>query len=599
MANDLKEKMTSVLSEEEQTAPAVPRKFAIGVISIFMAILLLPTIAWGVLKLANLANPAIMETVNFDTGENRAMATFPTTFNPKTFTAEVESWYNDNLPFRSVLYSVQEDFKNALEKPWKETVLPALLKVFYPSTQQSTPPPQEEIKDPYGDDTPVLPPKQEENVPSFEIIDRGDQGCKHSSMTLTPESEASCSEYGSIIHNCNDCSFLYREYLKKLEHDYVCADLKEARCDVDVQNEYVCTVCNEVYVVTLQRKHDGAPIYEVEPSYLDYGYTMCECYTCGGQYRTNIIPKLIDNSYFPPIYPGSTGEAIEGRYQWLFYRPGDTTYGHGDSMDYFMATNLPTEEELKEYATTFKTLNDLLKARDTELVIAIFPNKEQVYPEYYPSVEIRSEYKRVERLVDYIKQNTDVKIVYPLQELIDAKPYWEVYYKHDTHWNHAGGFIGLQAIYKELGLPTTNLMSLPVFDSPETVIGDIIGMAQYSPTQYFGGKDYRVVYREEVQLLSEVGKYEVRNSRRTTSNGPIDKRLVWIGDSYRGFTYPYFEKDFTYTFHTHRSKVVHANAKPEVLEADILVLQIVERREPELLVMANSLIDFLRSSEAQ
>ena len=597
MANDPKEKMTSVLSEDELTAPAVPKKFAIVVISVFMAILLLPTVAWGVLKLANLANPTIMETVNFDTGENRNMASFPSTFNPKTFTAEVETWYNDNLPFRSVLYKLQENFKNNLEKPWKQTILPALLKIFYQPSQTPTPPPQEEIKDPYGGTDVVLPPKQEENVPAFEIIDRGDSSCKHTSMQTTPESEASCSEYGSVIYSCTECSFLYREYIKKLEHTYVCNDLKEAQCGVDVQNEYVCTVCGEIYVVTLPRKHSGNPIYTVEASYLDYGYTMCECATCGGQYRTNIVPKLIDNSYFPPIYASS--EAIEGRYQWLFYRPGDLTYGHGDSMDYFRGTNLPTEQELYEYATTFQTLNDLLKARETELVIAIFPNKEQVYPEYYPSVEIESEYKRVERLVDYIKKNTDVKIVYPLQELVDAKPYWEVYYKHDTHWNHAGGFIGLQAIYKELGLPTTSLMSLPVYDSPETVIGDIIGMAGYSPTDYYGGKDYRIVYREEVQLLSEVGKYEVRNSRRTTSNGPINKRLVWIGDSYRGFTYPYFEKDFTYTFHTHRSKVVHANAKPEVLEADILVLQIVERREPELLVMANALIAFLNSSEVR
>ena len=78
--------------------PHIKRGFAITVISVFMALLILPTIVWGALMIVNTANPAVMETINFDTGENRAFAKFPDSFDPQTFTSEVESWYNDHLP---------------------------------------------------------------------------------------------------------------------------------------------------------------------------------------------------------------------------------------------------------------------------------------------------------------------------------------------------------------------------------------------------------------------------------------------------------------------------------------------------------------------
>ena len=43
----------------------VRRGFAVTVITIFLAFLILPTIAWGVLSIVNATNPTIMETLNF------------------------------------------------------------------------------------------------------------------------------------------------------------------------------------------------------------------------------------------------------------------------------------------------------------------------------------------------------------------------------------------------------------------------------------------------------------------------------------------------------------------------------------------------------
>ena len=77
-----------------------------------------------------------------------------------------------------------------------------------------------------------------------------------------------------------------------------------------------------------------------------------------------------------------------------------------------------------------------------------------MYAEHMPSVVVENTYKRTEAFVDYIKENTNITIVFPQDELKAAKPYWRVYYKYDTHWNKAGAFIGTQALYKELGILT-------------------------------------------------------------------------------------------------------------------------------------------------
>ena len=58
---------------------------------------------------------------------------------------------------------------------------------------------------------------------------------------------------------------------------------------------------------------------------------------------------------------------------------------------------------------------------------------------------MKDDYTCVDRLVDYLKENTDIRIVYPKQELLKVKeenPDILLYRKLDTHWNNVGGYIG-------------------------------------------------------------------------------------------------------------------------------------------------------------
>ena len=591
--------------EEEFVAPHINSRFAIIVISIFLAMLLLPSLAWGVLKLLNIANPAIMETLDFDTGENRAMATFPDSFDPQTFTAEVEAWYNDTLPFRSVLFKTQETMENKLEAPYVDTIRPALLEFFHPTDpNQTTPPDDVVIENPFEETTSIPEPTETETLPEFETEETTPTACEH---VLSSEShvitEATCTEWGIIGYACENCDYVKKEYSKKSAHKYVSNVEQTPMCGTKYERTMTCNGCGDSYTETVIQKHEfGKKLAVNEPSYLDYGYTLVQCKICDTKYRTELSNKLYDNTYFPPIYRGK--DAIEGRFQWMFYRGND-------SERFYTGANLLSDQELIEYAQTLQTLDDICKTKGIQFQVSIWPNKEQLYPEFMPNMTIVTEYKKVERLVDYVTENTDVKIIYPLAELTQAKPYWELYWPLDTHWNNAGAFIGYQAMLKSLGFETTSMVNLPVRElyasDPDfkTIVPDGQASLLYAPksdllsiggvngANYPKQKNYIVTYRPEVKVLSQEGTNGASDTRHTTSDGPNDLNFVMLADSYRVMQLTYLEKDFTDCFLSHRDKVLDADVIEAVKNADVLVLAAVERLEPSILTTAKRLISIL------
>ena len=130
-------------------------------------------------------------------------------------------------------------------------------------------------------------------------------------------------------------------------------------------------------------------------------------------------------------------------------------------------------------------------------------------------------------------------IIDPLNELLAAKPYWETYYKLDTHWH----IIGLQALYKELGFETTALQYLPVTETNQEWT-DMLGAAGLPLSEYAGGKEYDIVYKEDVKLLTQEGNRRNNGSTwHTTSTADNDLSFVMIADSFRINMNPFLEKD--------------------------------------------------------
>ena len=93
-------------------------------IYVFCALLIVPTLVWIVLRVTGAADQ-----LDYDTGENRNKYHFSEELNVGNVTEELESYYDDRVPFRSILLSADSDLNAFLEIPYNNVIEPALIEL--------------------------------------------------------------------------------------------------------------------------------------------------------------------------------------------------------------------------------------------------------------------------------------------------------------------------------------------------------------------------------------------------------------------------------------------------------------------------------------
>ena len=171
--------------------------------------------------------------------------------------------------------------------------------------------------------------------------------------------------------------------------------------------------------------------------------------------------------------------------------------------------------------------------------------------------------------------------------------YYDTYYRYDTHWNNVGGFVGVQALYQSLGLPTTTFSDWEVI-ATEAARGDLIAIGGLDASNYPPDVDYVIDYKPEVSVTfveETPGLDPSTPIYRAESEAENDCRFVMLGDSFTQGMIPYLEKDFSVVCLTHRDNV--SEVKEDVREADILVVFAVERFDSLLFDTAEILTQYL------
>ncbi len=138
-------------------------------------------------------------------------------------------------------------------------------------------------------------------------------------------------------------------------------------------------------------------------------------------------------------------EVIVGKDHWLFYT-GNESVIDALGIGFF------SDEDLQMILDKLLAVREKYAEDKEDFVLLVAPNKEIVYSQYMPEhYGPLSETSRAKQLVEYIRANSDIKVVYPLEELKAASEEELIYYKTDTHWNKLGGFIGAQALIAAAG----------------------------------------------------------------------------------------------------------------------------------------------------
>lgn len=207
----------------------------------------------------------------------------------------------------------------------------------------------------------------------------------------------------------------------------------------------------------------------------------------------------------------------------------------------------------------------------------LIPNKEYIYKEYLPNgiVEASNE-KNIDRVVSYIRNNSDIKVAYPKEELLSMKETYPTYYKYDTHWNEIGAYVGYATLMRTLGKEPKSLSEWEVTSFHKNH-GDLVGIAKLEnllPTY----QEVEVNFSDEVTLLFDDEQENDSYQKYYYSNG--SGKIFVMGDSFRMAMKPYLSRQYEFSFYVHRDRQLFR----EVLEEkpDVLVYQLVERYIPHL-----------------
>lgn len=536
-------------------------------IALFLCVLILPQVSWTVLKLVCGDNSRVMERLDYDLGENRELAAFPDDADIGSITSELEAYYNDHAPYRSALITINRRINSKLERAYTMNVQPVLV-ALADMTHTATKPDvsvTESSTEGQNDTENSTRYAQEDNAGENSAIkdniEDNNADDKNGGNSGVGNGENSTSDGNGSISGGIDSEY----------SSGVSGDSGNGNADGETLDD-----------INSGQKPGNGKNESGEMSSNDGGANES-----GGTSENNGSADSSDKlPYFPAREMNGT---IFGRDDWMFCN-------YDNSIAYYCGSNLMSEQQMKDKLSLMQKLQNICDSRGVQLQFMIAPNKEQVYSEYMPTYTIENSYKRVPEFIDYVKRNSSVKIIYPIDELRAAKSTMSTYYKYDTHWNHYGSFIATQALYKDMGLDYVSPDSVNY--SEGSCIWGLVITAGLSWKDYERDYDHIPDYKPEIELFNTDGEIDHIHTEksavyRTDSTASNQSRFVMVGDSFRLYMMPYLERDFQHVSIAHRDNI--HDIEDDIRQADILVVECVERLDDSLNGTILQLIDILEN----
>lgn len=245
-----------------------------------------------------------------------------------------------------------------------------------------------------------------------------------------------------------------------------------------------------------------------------------------------------------------------------------------------------SEEDMRLFADYLKQADEWCRHHNCHFYFLIPPDKEKIYAEFYPSWVKKSKpdtQSRTYQLIDYLRKNTEVSVIYPREEMLAEKESGDLLYlKNDTHWTERGAYVAYQALHREIfEACRPEYLQIPSWKTYHRAKGDMNTLfpdlpkdsvsAYLTPAiatsytfQESGNKPYTDKYYTNPQ-----GEYRALFMRDSFSDVLID---FYFGNSFQHITshwrYILLPEDLQYI---------------EEYQIDVVVVETVERLLPKLL----------------
>ena len=226
------------------------------------------------------------------------------------------------------------------------------------------------------------------------------------------------------------------------------------------------------------------------------------------RYQLTALDAGLDYTLFGT---SQSDQVLPGRNGWLFYKDGPDA-AHPVANYQGLPSTFDREETLAAAAASLQRLGDTLAAQGCTLVLDLAPSKDRVYqeqmPDGYPIVNAEN---RTDRFAAYMAAHTDVPVNWPyaaLRAQVLADPDTQLYFKTDTHWNHAGALFGLDGALAAAGMETVPFTAYTLGDNGIQT-GDLANVAAlYAvlPDEHdLAAVNYAQLYADDPRTVGVVG----------------------------------------------------------------------------------------------
>ena len=225
-------------------------------------------------------------------------------------------------------------------------------------------------------------------------------------------------------------------------------------------------------------------------------------------------------------------------------------------------------------ADKLQTIHDAWKEKGTEFIFLCAPNKEGVYSEFLPDGFTAPDGPtRRSELLDYLEIHTNVPVVNPYPELKNRRDY-QWYFKTDTHWNDAAGFLVSGQIIDAAGGTSTPIEDVTVTYEPRDP-GDLANLFHMPESMCDDTKADVSGYRNNVTIHYDSASDDGNIAHISEVQTPDPRRIAIYRDSFGTALLAGLPKYFAYTDFYHWQVF-----EPEFLnenKPDVLVYEVVER----------------------
>jgi hypothetical protein len=242
-----------------------------------------------------------------------------------------------------------------------------------------------------------------------------------------------------------------------------------------------------------------------------------------------------------------------------------------------------SEAELRHWANVLIEKHRALEAKGITYLFVISPSKHLIYQDKLPEAfQPVSPVSRMDQLVAYLEQHTDVPVLDLRPGLFKARETLRPYHRTDTHWNAYGAYTGYRQIMDYLKKRKNKGRMLKLKPRDFTVRtgpgGDLAGLLNMR-------NDLREEYIEPEESVGDClyntslvveaddpDRQRNRNSFATECSRGTG-RLLMFRDSYSLAMMPYLSESFSYVYYFPSSPVSRQG-----------LYQVVEEQRPDIVI---------------